>query len=57
MNLYTDLVALYAAADVKAEADDPVGEDIDVGGDGVFVPNQVTADIHAQISVVLVNPD
>ena len=40
---------------MKAEADDPVGEDMDVGGYGVFV--QVTADIHAQISVVLVNPD
>ena len=49
MNLYTDLVALYAAADVKDEADDPVG------GDGV--PNQVTTDVHAQISVVLVNAD
>ena len=40
---------------MKAEAlvpDDPDGEDMVVGGDGVVVPNQVTAVFHAQISVV-----
>ena len=42
---------------MKAEADDPVGEDMVMCGDSVFVPNQVTADVHAQIYVVLVNSD
>ena len=32
--------------------DDPDGEDMEVGGDGVFVPNQVTAEFHAQMYVV-----
>ena len=40
---------------MKAEAlvpDDPDSEDMVVGGDGVVVPNQVTAVFHAQIYVV-----